>query len=581
MRYRDKLLPGRARSEGRLPGTKAITAVSRARLVRAAVHVASWMPFLTVMADSTRGDWRVVGDGATIALGSWNVFTAHFPVLGQATTLAHGVFDPGPLQCWLLAVPVHLDPVRGVLWGAALCCMAAASLAIEATWSVLGEIGGLLASGAILAIVAWMPALAVRPYWNPWFGAMFFVAALATCWAVMSGRRRWWPVLVITASIAAQAHLVFAVASAALVLVALIAGLWDRFRAKAGYQWVITGLIAGIACWIVPLLQEFTGRVGNLTALVRGQSAGQHTGFTFAMKALTAFTQPHMLWWHPPQRRLDLYALIDARPAVFALAILAVTAATLLVAVLQFRSRQLAGLAGISLVASVAALATFSRIPRTSDGLHRLSYLIIVMFPVGVLTWLTVGSAVVLTCRQVIIWRRATASGRAESHGGEQAAIHRTWISRAVHGGGAAAAPLIVLASLPGIVQQAPGFPADARRAGQVSAATRLIEQALPRQKIALSVRASSKPDQYKLTTGLVLALTTAGYDPQGGRRSTHVTVLVRGNRIAVDITRTAARHKQADPLDASQALRDMAADGGRPGTPQIPCRLPAQATWS
>ena len=111
-------------------------AVSRAMVLRAAAHVAVWLPFLTAVAGSVRGDWRVVGDGAGIASQSWSALTAHGPLVGHATQLAHGLYDPGPLEFWLLAVPVPADPVRGVLWGAALWCMAAGSLAIEAMWSV-------------------------------------------------------------------------------------------------------------------------------------------------------------------------------------------------------------------------------------------------------------------------------------------------------------------------------------------------------------------------------------------------------------------------------------------------------------
>jgi hypothetical protein len=91
---------------------------------------------------------------------------------------------------------VHVDPVRGVLWGAAVGCMVGASLAVEAAWSVLGRIGGVAAGGAVLVMIAWRPGTAAKPYWNPWFGAVFFLAALAAGWAVMSGAtggfRCWW-----------------------------------------------------------------------------------------------------------------------------------------------------------------------------------------------------------------------------------------------------------------------------------------------------------------------------------------------------------------------------------------------------
>src|ERR1700727_554324 len=80
-----------------------------------------------------------------------------------AAQLRNGAYDPGPLQYWLLAIPVHLDPRAGVVWGAALCCMVAASLAIEAAWSAFGAFGGLAASGIIVGTVAWPALIAVGP----------------------------------------------------------------------------------------------------------------------------------------------------------------------------------------------------------------------------------------------------------------------------------------------------------------------------------------------------------------------------------------------------------------------------------
>ena len=100
----------------------------------------------------------------------------------------------------------------GVLWGAAVWCTVAASLAIDAAWAAAGAPGGVLASGMIPGVVAWIPAIAMVPGWNPWFGMMFFIAALAAGSPVLSGRRRWWPVLVVTGSVAAQAHLMYAIA---------------------------------------------------------------------------------------------------------------------------------------------------------------------------------------------------------------------------------------------------------------------------------------------------------------------------------------------------------------------------------
>jgi hypothetical protein len=95
------------------------------------------------------------------------------------------------------------------------------------------------------------------PAWNPWFGMMFFIAALAAGWAVLSGQQKWWPVLAITGSVAAQAHLMYATAAACLLLVGLIAVVVDG-RRSGTYRWVIIGIVTGLACWTAPLIQQFS-----------------------------------------------------------------------------------------------------------------------------------------------------------------------------------------------------------------------------------------------------------------------------------------------------------------------------------
>src|SRR5215469_18576660 len=171
---------------GSLLARRAKTALGRAASLRVAAHLAAWAPFIVAAVQLVRGGWRPVADAASIAVRSWDVLSAHGPLVGQATRLATGVYDPGPLQYWLLAPPVHLDPPHGLVWGGALWCMLAASLTIEAAWSVAAETGAVLASGVVLATVAWMPGVALQSFWNPWFGVMFLFAALAAGWAVMS-----------------------------------------------------------------------------------------------------------------------------------------------------------------------------------------------------------------------------------------------------------------------------------------------------------------------------------------------------------------------------------------------------------
>jgi hypothetical protein len=515
---------------------------SRALLLRVATHVAAWIPFLTAVTGTLHAEWRAVGDGARIALASWEALTAHGPLVGPATQVAPHLYDPGPLEFWLLAVPVHLDPVRGVFWGAALWCMAAGSLAIEAMWAVLGEIGAALAGGAIVWALAWRPEIAAKPYWNPWFATMFFLAALAAGWAVLSGRRWWWPVLVVTASVAAQAHLMFALASAGLVLLALAVGLADASRAGTGFRWAAAGLAAGVACWAAPLIQQIAGPGrGNLAALLHGQAIGHRTGLGFALKTLTASARPPPIWWLFPQPKMNVAQFIEGQPAGFAVAALAVMAAALLAAVFWLRSRVLARVAALSVLASTAALVTFSRIPLGGDSLIRLWYLSTILFPAGLLAWLTIGAALVATGRQVISRLPPRLPGTLLPRGSPAQEAARAWARPAARLAGVTAAALIVVASWLGVVPRVPSPLHDAPLVRAVSVSSQLIEQALPSQPLILSVAGGNRHARRRLTTALVWALTGAGYhlqpsSPSARSRQPQVIVLLNST-IAVDIT--------------------------------------------
>jgi hypothetical protein len=527
---------------------------SLATVFRLAAHLAAWIPFAIGAIRAVQQDSPVIADGAAIALRSWDVLTPYGPLVGQATQLRHGAFDPGPLQYWLLAIPVHADPRAGVVWGAALWCMVAASLAIEAARSAFGAFGGLAASGIIIGTVAWQPLVAAQPYWNPWLGVIFFLATLAAGLAVLSGRRRWWPVLVLTASVAAQAHLMFALASAALVVVALVAALADTIRARAGYRWAVLGLVTGVACWIAPFIQQFTSPRGNLSLLVASLGARQSAGPAFGLKALTASALPPTVWWRPSLsfRHAGIASQIGGGSPALGLAVLALTAAVLALAVRPLRSRRLAAMAAVSLLASGAALATYSNIPVLNLGHRSQNYLLIVLLPVGVLAWLAWGAAAVLASRQVIGRVSALAAVRRRASGapGTAGGSAVRWGVRVT---GLAAVALIGLGSWLGVAQQA-RVSAAATAARELRAtrfAAQHIEQMLPRQRLQLSV-VSDGVYERNVTLGLAWALHADGYEPAVNHRAARylgprylftgrpmpgVTVVLRQRGIVVRLT--------------------------------------------
>jgi hypothetical protein len=516
--------------------------MSAKTLIRAAAHGACWIPFIACAADSWRGPWRAVGDGAQIALTSWTTFSAAFPLIGKSNELPGNPHDLGPLQFWLLAAPVHADPDRGVVWGAVLLAMLAASLTVEAAFSIRGETGGLLAAGVVVATLVWFPGFATWPFDNPNYGLMYLLAALSSCLAVLAGRRNWWPVLVVTASIAAQAYLAYVAASVGLVLIAAVVGLVGAIRAKGSYWWLVGGLIAAIACWWAPVVQQFTSPAGtgNMSLLLHDDT-GRQVGFPFALKVLASLVTPSSLWWReggkPP---VNLYDLLNSKPMVLGLVVLAILAGCLVVAVRWLRSREFAGLAAISLLVGVTATATFAHIPLQTKtnaiGGPHVAFgdlpLIFVMFLAALLTWLTVICVTVAAAVKLINGRRERRDRRP------------VWPAvQAV-----AAVAIFMTALLLLGVRTVAGYRGSGTDSLRVNTALAKIERSAPRRElISVSVVSTGQASVYPVKLGLDWGLTGAGYqfptEPSSRTRTiTQVGVVLRGVKMIVHVRQTTCR---------------------------------------
>ena len=491
-------------------------------VLRIVAHLAVWFVFADAAVRAVLGGWRPVSDAAVIAIRSWDVLTAHGLLVGEATRLAHGVYDLGPAEFWLLALPVRVDPAHGVLWGAALWCAVAGSLAIEASRAAGGRIGVLAASGMILGIVAWSPKAAMLPYWNPWFGMMFFLAALAAGWAVLSGDSAWWPVLAVTGSVAAQAHLRYALAASCLLMVGFVAVVVDS-RRSGRYRWAVAGTAAGLACWLAPLIQQFTARSGNISGLLGVLRAGgaASAGLGFGLRALAAGSQPPAYWWMPSIEALHL-SDIEQRPAWFGIAQLVALAVLLLVAVLVLRSRRAAALVGLSLVTALSVVETFAGIPAWNivRPVTDLSYLLAPLFPMGALFWLSALYVVALVIAR-IRGRASAWSGqhRAVSSAGNAGGVPRSRLQRLAGPMSVVlAASSVVLAASLGVwaaahVGGALTNQRPARRA--IVSAAGAITRRLPAQQVALTVVAPSKMYGRQVTLGLAYLLRSDGFAPE------------------------------------------------------------------
>lgn len=382
-------------------------------------RITSWcmvaLPFLVAAVRNTIRGWSAFADNAAISIRAFEELGSSGPLVGQfsqaSPSATHVVYDAGPLQYWLLALPAHIDPRYGTMWGSAFWCIVAGVLAVEALRSVLGNWGGYGAAAAFIGVVIWLPAIAVDAVWNPYFGLTFFLAAIAAAWAALCGRLWWWPVAAFTASVAAQSHLMFAMASILLVLVTAVIGLVVTLRSPdRHFGWVVVGVLVGIGCWLAPIIQQISSRSGNLLALVSSVIGQKTLGLNFGMKALAAASFPHPIWW----MAIEGYPFLPIVGAISkASSLIAGIVLTIVVAIggatLLLRRRYVFALCTVTFVCAVSLIVTISGI--MSNKVLTIGYIDIIMYPVGVLCWVT-AIAIIGIAAQLIVSRSSHGSIR-------------------------------------------------------------------------------------------------------------------------------------------------------------------------
>ncbi len=486
--------------EAEVPGASRLPSVTEpARrgsglVPRLIAHLAVAATFVVPTVRSLERGWLPLADTAAISLRSWDVLTSRSPLIGTRTVLS-GTYDLGPLEYWLLTIPVHLDPSHGALWGAALCCIIAASLAIEATRVAFGSWAGMIAAGAMIGCLAWAPSIASGPTWNPHIGMIWFFTVIAATCAVMCGRALWWPLAVFAASVAMQCHLMFALPSFVMVVIGLVSAVRTRRRDGRGYRFLLVGVVVGIACWLAPLVQELqAGSQGNITKLLSSQSIGAKTGLVFGLKALSVVVLPPIIWWSHTGSASSITALVAARSVWSGVAALVLLAVPMVVA-WRLHSRRLFALATVTLVTGLALVVDFGDLPKAGDAIV---WLVIYLFPAGVLCWVAVLSAISVGGSRLLGQRAATRT---------VALRGRAWVLTVPLGA------LLVL----GLVQQAEYFNTSSSWAliSLVSSASHSIEAKVPPQPIRVVVTGLVGLKRYAVAMGVTASLDAAGYRPE------------------------------------------------------------------
>ncbi len=453
-----------------------------AQTVRATTHLAIWLAFLVPTVVQMANGWRALGDNAYVSFRSFQVFSLHAPLVGTwssaSSPVVHTFYCLGPLWFWMLAVPVHLDPDQGALWGSALWCAAALSLAAEAAWRT--NVMACAAVGLLVVDLLWLtPPLFADPPWNALFGVFLLVAVIALAWVVAIGSLGWWPALVVVGSAAVQSHMFFVMTATALTIGAPVLGVVRRGWPTRS-RWLVGGLLAGVFCWVAPVVQEMTGHPGNLTLLVTSGRAGTSVGTELGFRTLANAAALPPIWLrHYPMGFLANYRAFVQPAAPVAGGVLVVLA-VFVVGVVAWRTghRDLATLAAVGLVCSVGLVASVALLPLRNIG--SMTYLSFSEWVVGIVLWTTVlwTIAVVVRAllRKAVELRSADHQSRAWETG--------TW------------APLTAVTAMAIVavigLRHPPASPFAAQEAGagiQVTNITDAIERAVPKGPVAFELR--------------------------------------------------------------------------------------------
>lgn len=459
--------------------------------------------------------WRPLDDNAAIAVRAYQSLSVHPPLVGQATAAAvgtgHTLYDPGPLLFYVLALPVRISPTYGLLIGAMILVGLVLSVAIEAAWSAGQWVAGALVALTVLDLLWLMPTVFQSLPWNAYFPLPFLLASIVLAWVVSLGKVNWWPVLVVTASIAAQSHLLFLVPAAALVGVALAFGLRtrrvhppgdgaDRSSARVtvrSLRWLIVGLGAGLLCWLAPLIQN-VGPHGNLSALAR--SGGQPAfGPGFGLSQVgQAMVSPPLWMTRPPDGFFTAFWFTHAPPPwtgglVFGLLILVTVAA------FASRRRALGGLGAVALATAAGFAYAFAIFPKKNT--MSLGYLINPLWILTILEW------------GVLVWGLCTLVGTLVRR--RHAPLLRPRVAR-VTGAGLLIVALtaIAVAGLWSVSNSPADVNWSAQEVAVVGRATAAIERGTPPGPVNVRVVPSEFILQHYVAEGIAYRLLRDGWSP-------------------------------------------------------------------
>ncbi len=357
---------------------------------------------LPVIASTVKGlgeGLTPTGDRAIIATRAYDVFSSHTPLVGQysASTVlySHIVHSLGPMLYWLIALPSRF----GSATTPDVVIAAVNVLAIFATVALARRRGGvplMLATAGTLALMcnSFSPET-LHDIWNPSAGLLPFTLLLFVSWSLACGEYRLLPAGIVLASFAAQCELVFLLPSVGVLAVGVFGLLTHAAGRAKAWPWWIAALVAGLACWSAPIVNELTSHPGNLTlAAEAALSHGPTLGLTAGWRAVVhAIGIPP--WWlqspsNPFGRAGDVRSPASALATISCLVILC---GLLIVGMagLRRRRRDVPAAAMIGLLLCLSLAAVTSSNPTRPSLIPSLGYTLWFGSAAGMWVWLTIG----------------------------------------------------------------------------------------------------------------------------------------------------------------------------------------------
>jgi hypothetical protein len=400
--------------------------------------------------------WLPAGDQANIATRAYDVLTSRSPLVGlhsdASAAINRDVYSLGPMLFWLLALPARFAGPGAMTLTLGLVNSAAI---IGAVVLARRRGGRALMFIAALALVLMSRSLApevLHDMWNPSAGLFAFTLLIFLCWSLACGEYRLLPLTVLVVSFVVQCQLAFVPPCLGLLAVGLV-GLVVSLRSSASasrapapssrrgvWPWAVAALVVAVVCWTPPLIDQFQGKPGNLTNVVKAANAhtpklGAAVGWHAVARA--AGVPP---WWlrnpaSPWNRKFEVRETTSTLATVSTILILVALSAVAAIGVLRRRAELWSG-ALIALLLCAGLYAVAAATPTKRVLAETLGYTMWWGSPAGMFVWVMLAFSAVAIVSELALPRLRI---RASASAGTATAIVATGAAAAIVAGAAAA----------------------------------------------------------------------------------------------------------------------------------------------